>query len=107
MKLSVILIFVVSAFAACASAQQDPQQLVSQVDKLTALVEQQQKQIEQLQKSQADLLQELRAQRAPAAADAPGMADTAAAGIQPSTASPEAGAARVSAYDAPKERGIA
>src|SRR5437868_15161233 len=106
MKLSAILIFVVSAFAACASAQQDPQQLTSQVDKLTALVEQQQKQIEQLQKSQADLLQELRAPKtqgittspAPAASTA---SDTPAATAEPSTA-------QSAAYDnAPKERGIA
>src|SRR4051794_13444452 len=46
-----------------ASAQQSSQQLSSQVDRLTALVEQQQKQIEQLQKSQAELLQQISAQK--------------------------------------------
>ena len=40
MKLSAVLILIILGLAACVSAQQDPQQLTSQVDKLTALVEQ-------------------------------------------------------------------
>jgi hypothetical protein len=83
-------------------AQQDSKQLSSQVEKLTALVEQQQKQIEQLQKSQTDLLQEIRAQKTQApAASAP----VTAAVAEPSA--PADAPSQSAAYDAPKERGIA
>src|SRR3954469_1178932 len=101
MRLSARLAFVLLLVSA-SFAQQDPKQLSSQVDKLTALVEQQQKQIEQLQKSQAELLQEIRAQRAqspatlavtPTAADAP-------------APSPDSTPQQSPAYDARKERGI-
>ena len=68
---------VLAGWAAFATAQQIPQagaashvetghapsqtreDVMSQLDRLTSLVEQQQKQIEQLQKSQAELLQEI------------------------------------------------
>lgn len=93
------LIFVVSV--AASAQQQNAQQLSSQVDRLAALVEQQQKQIEQLQKSQAELVQELHAQKsptpAPLAAAAPVLA---AAAVDPAPA-------QKSAYSAPKEPGIA
>src|SRR5437879_4765412 len=106
MRFLAVLVLLVLGTGASALAQQDTQQLSSRVEKLTALVEQQQKQIEQLQKSQADLLQELRAPKtqgitpspAPAASTA---SDTPAATAEPSTA-------QSAAYDnAPKERGIA
>jgi hypothetical protein len=94
----------ITGIAAPSRAQQDPQQLSSQVDRLTALVEQQQKQIEQLQKSQADLLQEIRSQKSQitenSTAVAPAIADSA-------TPSADSSAPQTSTYGAPKERGIA
>src|SRR4051812_37873225 len=94
---------VIVAATICASAQQDSQQLSSRVDKLSALVERQQKQIEQLQKSQSDLLQEIRAQRL-----SPPMASAAVTPVvaEP-THAPAEPAAQSTAYDTPKERGIA
>src|SRR3954471_16721313 len=80
--------------------QQDSQQLSSQVERLAALVEQQQKQIEQLQKSQTELLQELHSQKP--AGSTPTVAATSAAA--PVSDSPPA---QDSAYSAAKERGIA
>ena len=93
---------IVLAGIAPAFAQQDSQQLTSQVGKLTALVEQQQKQIEQLQKSQADLLQEIRAQRAQSTAT-PAVTPTVA---DAPTAASDYAAQQSSSYDTPKERGI-
>src|SRR5439155_8287396 len=119
MRLLALFIFVLSLIA-CASAQETSQpgtpsrvetghapsqtreDVTAQVDRLTALVEQQQKQIEQLQKSQAELLQEIRAQKGASTivASAPTVASEAAAGSnEPSAAQ--------TPYDAPKERGIA
>src|SRR4051812_24483910 len=80
--------------------QQDSQQLSSQVERLAALVEQQQKQIEQLQKSQTELLQELHSQKP--AGSTPTVAATSAAA--PVSDSPPA---QDSAYSAAKERGLA
>ncbi len=101
MRLLIMLAFVALVASAC-FAQQDTQQLSSQVDKLTALVEQQQKQIELLQQSQADLLQEIRAQRAAAPVANPPVS----AVEEPSPAPAETGT-QSATYDAPKERGIA
>src|SRR3954469_4772200 len=100
MKALVPALLLILSVAASAQ-QQDAQQLSSQVDRLSALVEQQQKQIEQLQKSQNDLLQELHANKsqAPATQPVPQPAETAASAL--SEASQE------SAYSAPKQRGIA
>jgi hypothetical protein len=93
------LLLIVSVVAS--AQQQDAQQLSSQVERLAAFVEQQQKQIEQLQKSQNDLLQELHANKsqAPAAQPVPQPAETAA--------SAQSEASQESPYSAPKERGIA
>jgi hypothetical protein len=93
------LIFVVSV--AASAQQQNAQQLSSQVDRLAALVEQQQKQIEQLQKSQAELVQELHAQKSPTPAPV-----TAAPPVVAAAATDPAPAQK-SAYSAPKELGIA
>src|SRR3954469_17392126 len=100
MKALVPALLLILSVAASAQ-QQDAQQLSSQVDRLSALVEQQQKQIEQLQKSQNDLLQELHANKsqAPATQPVPQPAETAA--LAQSEASQD------SPYSAPKERGIA
>src|SRR4051794_35050041 len=97
----VAALFLILGSTVSALAQQDSQQLASQVDKLTALLEQQQKQIEQLQKSQSDLLQELHAQRAPA------IPPSAAPTSSGATSVSESAVAQSSTYDAPKERGIA
>src|SRR4051812_5234884 len=102
MRLFATLVFVL-VLASASFAQQEPQQLSSQVDKLTALVEQQQKQIEQLQKSQSELLQEIRTQRTPASE---GSAPAAAIVAAPSPA-PAQTATQSATYAAPKERGIA
>jgi hypothetical protein len=115
-------VFLITGLLGSAAAAQEPQPshvetghapsqtrdaVSSQVDRLTALVEQQQKQIEQLQKSQAELLQEIRAQKgatpAPQGAAAPST-DTAAVGA-PAAQAPAS--TQASTYDAPKERGIA
>src|SRR3954469_1485039 len=100
--MKVLLLLMVLFAALSASAQQpESQQLSSQVERLAALVEQQQKQIEQLHKSQNELLQELHSQKSSAstttAAATPGGAATAS----------DPAPAQESAYSAPKERGIA
>ena len=94
---ALLLLVSVSASA----QQQDAQQLSSQVDRLAALVEQQQKQIEQLQKSQTELMQELHSQKSPAS--------TPVAAALPAAAEPasDPAPAQDSAYSAPKERAIA
>jgi hypothetical protein len=102
----VAFIVLLIGIATPASAQGDPQQLSSQVDRLTALVEQQQKQIEQLQKSQADLLQEIRMQKGAtpvAASPTPVPSEADAIASEPK----ESATVQASAYNAPKERGIA
>ncbi len=88
------------ASVAASAQQQDAQQLSSQVQRLADLIQQQQKQIEQLQKAQNDLLQELHAQKSSAPTAAAG-ATTEAAAAADSAPSQDA------AYSAPKERGIA
>jgi hypothetical protein len=97
-----LIAFFILVFAVAASAQQpETQQLSSQVERLAALVEQQQKQIEQLQKSQTQLLQELHSQRpqtAAATVPEPAVAAQSPAG--------EATAAQQPTYEPPKERGI-
>ena len=93
----------IAGLAATAAAQQDSQQLFSQVDKLTALVEQQQKQIEQLQKSQAELLQAIRVQKGTTST----ATSTSSVAAEAATSSTEPAATQASSYDAPKEPGIA
>jgi len=86
---------------AASAQQQDAQQLSSQVARLAALVEQQQKQIEQLQRSQNELLQELHAQKSQVPASAAVLHPTEAA--VPAQTEVSQG----SAYSVPQERGIA
>jgi len=93
------LLLVVSV--AASAQQQDAQQLSSQVERLAALVEQQQKQIEQLQRSQNELLQELHAQKSQVPASAAVLHPTEAA--VPAQTEVSQG----SAYSVPQERGIA
>src|SRR5947209_18684848 len=62
MKLSLLGLILLTSLTASAQ-QQEAQPLSSQIERLAALVEQQQKQIEQLQKSQTELLQEIHAQK--------------------------------------------
>src|SRR3954469_14342167 len=99
MKVLLPAVLLLASFTASAQ-QPDTQQLSSQVERLAALVEQQQKQIEQLQKSQNELLQELHSQKAPPSTTA---AATPAAAAPAGDLAP----AQESAYSAPKERGIA
>ena len=89
------------ATVAASAQQQDAQQLSSQVERLAALVEQQQKQIEQLQKSQSELLQELRGQKS--SASTPAVQAVPAEAALATNPVP----AQESAYAAPKEHGIA
>jgi hypothetical protein len=93
------LLLVVSV--AASAQQQDAQQLSSQVERLAALVEQQQKQIEQLQRSQNELLQELHPQKSQVPASAAVLHPTEAA--VPAQTEVSQG----SAYSVPQERGIA
>src|SRR3954451_22913144 len=99
MKVLLPAVLLLASFTASAQ-QPESQQLSSQVERLAALVEQQQKQIEQLQKSQTELLQELHSQKAPPSTTA---AATPAAAAPAGDLAP----AQESAYSAPKERGIA
>src|SRR4051794_16732079 len=100
MKVLLPAVLLLASFTASAQ-QPDTQQLSSQVERLAALVEQQQKQIEQLQKSQTVLLQELPSQKSPAttttAAATPAAAETVG----------DPAPAQESTYSAPKERGFA
>src|SRR3954469_22663779 len=99
MKVLLPAVLLLASFTASAQ-QPDTQQLSSQVERLAALVEQQQKQIEQLQKSQNDLLQELHAQKSPSS--------TPVAAVVPAVAPDgDPAPAQDSAYSAPKQRGIA